>query len=68
MDLCIVHGEALVMCPSCEHERALRMRARILRKLDEAVFASGRTEEWINGAVVPISREMLVSTLQGEIQ
>jgi len=64
---CLVHGEALILCPSCEAERLNRMRARIMRKADEAAFMAGNATAWISEQFT-ITREQLDRLLKAELQ
>ncbi len=65
---CVVHGENLILCPSCEAERMARMRARIMRKVDESAFATGDAIKWIENESFTFSREQLHSILCAELR
>lgn len=61
---CIVHGENLILCASCEEERMQRIRAKVLRRIDEWMIAM-RGTSWPDN---PAERAKIEEILREELQ
>lgn len=48
---CVLHGERLILCPSCEAERMDIIRSRAMRRIDKEIESKGVYEQASDAAL-----------------